>query len=103
MSDRLELSHKRHQAIQAFLDENAELFGITETDDVGEGPFFLTDWGLVLHLRDMSVEDHTYEPNEVRAAFFRPGMGYSAKIGMIAALDEGIRFPRHMNDEESED
>lgn len=94
MSARTDLVKARHQAIQRFLDDNVDLFGIQEADDVGTGPFILTDWCLVLHLRDMGVDDDTQEPNEVRAAFFRPGMGYSQRRGMVVALDEGIQFPR---------
>lgn len=33
----------RVRAIEKFLDDNAGVFGVTATDDVGDGPFVLTD------------------------------------------------------------
>lgn len=101
MTPRSDLNRRRHAAIQKFLDDNVDLFGITPADDVGEGPFMLTDWLLVIHLRDLSVDVETSgDATEVRAAFFRLGMGYSQKLGMIAALDEGVRFPRVVEDDD---
>lgn len=95
-----ELRKKRHLLIQKFLDENADVLGITSTDDVGTGPFVLTDWCMVIHLRDLSVDDYSCDSNEVRAAFFRPGMGYSQKLGLIASFDEAARVPRALAPEE---
>lgn len=102
MSDDVEallaLRNRRARLIQEFLDSHSDDLGVVSDDDVGDGPFMLTDWCLVLHLRDLSIDEWSGEPTEVRAAFFRPGMGYSQKLGLIAALDEGIRYPRTLDE-----
>lgn len=84
------------------MDDNAELFGIQEADHISGTHFILTDWMLVLHMRDLEVDEYSDEANEVRAAFFRPGMGYSQKLGMVEALNEGVRFPRVLDDEDED-
>jgi hypothetical protein len=102
MGQRTELTKERHRAIAKFLDDNAELFAIKEVDDVGDGPYILSDWCLALQMRDLSVDDESGEPNEARAAFFRPGMTHSQKLGLIASLDEGVRFPRVLDEPEDD-
>ena len=92
----------RIKLIEQFLADNAATLGVADVDGVGEGPFMLTDWCLTIHLRDMSVDDYSIEPNEVRAAFFRPGMSYSQRLGLLAALDEGVRFPRQCDGDADE-
>jgi hypothetical protein len=94
-----ELKLRRHKAIEKFLEDHAELFGIQPADAIDGGPFIIRDWCVMMTQLDLDdLEEGTLFPCEVSAAFFRPGMTYSQKLGLIQSLDESVRNPRMLDD-----
>lgn len=71
---------RRREAIQKFLEDNAELF--TEPG----GPWMLADWVLATQHIDLSMPE-----SEMVSFWFRPGMTESQRLGLIDVFDDAVR------------
>lgn len=85
--ERKDLLRRRRVALEAFLEENAALFGYQpdeiELDDDVEpltGPFVIEKWALLLCERNLGAVD---EGHFLMGTYFSHGMGSHELIGML--------------------